>query len=77
MKICVVVLNLFMSIFLYYNLYIYVYSALVYYYCVSNILQRIKTVKFDGLKKFFFKLYFKLYFRAKYNLKPKMYIFVT
>ena len=59
---------------LYYNLYIYVYSELVYHYCVSNILQHIKTVnKIWWYKQHFFKLCF----RAKYNLKPKMYIAVT
>ena len=58
---------------LYHNLYIYVYSDLVYHYCVSNILQRIKTVN----KIWWYKqLFFKLCFRAKYNLKPKMYIVV-
>ena len=79
MNICVVVLNLFMPIsiilyiILYYNLYIYVYPDLVYHYCVSNILQRIKTVN----KIWWYKLRLsKLCVQAKYNLKPKMYIVV-
>ena len=41
---CNVVLNLFMYISIILYLYIYVYSALIYHYCVSNILQRINTV---------------------------------
>ena len=54
---------------LYYNLYIYVYSALVYHCCVSDTLQRIKTVN----KIWWYKqLFFKLCFRVKYNSKPKM-----
>ena len=58
---------------LYYNLYIYLYRALVYHYCLSNILQSIKTVN----KIWWYKqLFFKLCFRAKYNVKPKMYIVV-
>ena len=56
---------------LYYNLYIYVYWALLYHYCVLNILQRIKTVN----KIWWYKqLFFKLCFRAKYNLKPNIHI---
>ena len=46
-----------------------VYSALVYYYCISDILQRIKTVNKIWWHK---KDFLKLYFWAKYNLKPKM-----
>ena len=56
-----------------YNLYIYVYSDLVHHYCVSNVLERIKTV----YKIWWYKqLFFKLYFWAKYDLKPKMYIVI-
>ena len=47
---------------LYYKYYIYVYWALVYHYCVSNILRRMKTViKCDGRNCFF-----KLCLWAKY-----------
>ena len=56
-----------------YNMYIHVYSALLHHYCVSNILQRIKTVNKTWWYKQFF---FKLCFRAKYNIKPKIYIVV-
>ena len=71
-QIRVVVLNLFICIFpLYYNLYIYVYPALVYYYCVSK--KCIKTVNKIWLCK---KVFFKLYFWAKCNLKQKIYIVV-
>ena len=66
-------ISVILYIILYYNLYIYVYSDLVYHYCVSNILQRIKTVN----KIWWYKLRFsKLCVQAKYNLKPKMYIVV-
>ena len=46
---------------------------MVYHYCVSSILQRIKTVN----KIWWYKqLFFKLCYWVKYNLKPKMYIVV-
>ena len=58
---------------LYYNLYVTVFSALMYRYCVSIILQRINTVN----KIWWYKqIFLKLCFWAKRNLKPNMHIVV-
>ena len=58
-----------------YNLYIHVSSDLVYHYCISNILQRIKNVnKIRWYKQLFFQIVFMFF--LFFNLKPVMYIAV-
>ena len=71
MKICSVLLNLY--VYFYYNLYIYKCWAFACHYCVSHILQHIETVNKIWCYK---QLFFKLCLWVKYNLKQNMYIAV-
>ena len=70
MKICVDVLNIFLYILSYYNLYLYVCWPLVYHSCVSNMLRRIKTVSKISWCKDINNFFFKICSREKNDLKP-------
>ena len=73
MKVCILVLNQSIYVYFHYIIICIFMFIQIWCNCVSNILQRMKTVNEIWCYE---QLSFKLCFRAKYNLKPKMYIVV-